>query len=285
MPKLVLATDYKRLIYATHRDMVKAVEQNGVQPVVAMLEDARKELSARLLKLARQGKSGRYTYMMYESAKRQIEAMLKGVTKDIINHGLKFNEGFARQALDDTVKTLEEAERMFTGIVTPLAIREAGYMEYIVGKSAGSLLRNYKSSVQRYGMETIENIERTLRRGLLTKADPFSVMQDVAGDIGAIKGSQYKAERIVRTEGINVYNLSKQTSMKEAKQDLPDLKNIWISAADERTCKCCESLNNRTAEIGQAFICRVGKRDLMAVHPTIHPSCRCSVAPFREAWK
>lgn len=33
MPKLVLATDYKKLVYAAHRDIVNAVEKNGIQHV------------------------------------------------------------------------------------------------------------------------------------------------------------------------------------------------------------------------------------------------------------
>ena len=270
---------------ASRERMAHAVEKNGVEPVLDMLESARRDLSIELLKLAKQGKLGRFTYIMKKQAEIQINGMIKTLEKNINKHGLKNMNDMSDMAYHDTIENLSRLDKLFTGVVTPLSIEEAGYLDYIRGKTSGSLMRGFQNSVRRYGLENIGNFERIMRQGLLQKKDPFTVMHEIAGEMGGMKQSSYKAERIVRTELVNAYNTSSATSIKESRKSLPDLKNQWIAHIDDRTCPACRNLHLQIHNIGAPFTGRIGKRIVTVSHPTIHPNCRCTIVPYRDAWR
>jgi SPP1 gp7 family putative phage head morphogenesis protein len=242
-----------------------------------MIEDSQSALITKLYKL--RSKSGRFTYVLMQQTKAQLDFENNELRKALYEHGRTVFPQISEYAVNDLAETLQKADKLFTGIVTPLQITEASYMEYIVGKATGSVLRSFKSSVTRYGIENIEKVERIMSKSILAKDDFMSVIKNIQGTLGQ---SQYKAERIVRTETASVYGRTQVLSTQEAKRELPDLKKRWVSSPD--ACDCCLSLNNMIIDVNQLFTCRAGKTSLDSLHEPIHPNCKCSVVGWREAW-
>ena len=269
---------YIKLINRSHEQTLKVADRIGVEPALKMIQDARESIMKKLYKL--QSKSGRFTYTLMQQTKAQLDREYNQLRILLYKHGADSFPKIADETVERTADTLQAADKLFTGIVTPLQMTEASYMTYIAGKASGSVLRHYKSSIQRYGLETIEKIELHMSKSLLAKYDTMHVIHGIQDIIG---GNEYKAERIVRTESAAAYGITEAVSIREAKRDLPDLKKRWSASPD--ACDCCASLDGEKIEVNQTFTCRSGKSSLDALHEPIHPNCKCSVAPWRSAWE
>lgn len=77
--------------------------------------------------------------------------------------------------------------------------------------------------------------------------------------------SKHRADMITRTETLRSYNQAHMNQYKKVGIERWE----WICAYDERTCDTCAGYDGKTFKIGDA-------------QPPIHPSCRCSVAPYLE---
>ena len=272
--------EYIKLINRSHEQTLKVADRIGVEPALQILKGAREQLLDKLYKLRSQ--SGRWTYTLTKQTLAQINKEYMELQRLLIQHGGRAFPSIAEMTTDRFLDTLQAADKLFTGIVTPLQMTEASYMTYIAGKATGSVLRHYKSSIQRYGLETIEKIERHMSKSLLAKDDTMHVIHGIQDIIG---GNEYKAERIFRTETASAYGRTHQVALQEAKRDLPDMKKIWSTSEDDKVCDCCNSLDNKVVGTNQEFICSSGKTTFSVLHEPLHPSCRCSTAPWRSAWE
>lgn len=270
-------SEYLNLIRRSHERILNTADHIGVQPALKLVYDAREHLMKRLYKL--RSKSGRYTYVLMQQTKAQLDTEYKELVKLLNKHGANAFPDISKNVLNETAETLQKADKLFTGIVTPLQFTEASYVEYIAGKSAGSVLRHYKSSVARYGMETIEKIERHLGKSILAKDDTMSVINGIQDIIG---GQQYKSERIFRTESASVAGRTEMLGIREAKRDLSDMQKRWSASPD--ACDCCASLDGKIIDTEQSFRCKAGKTELESLYEPMHPNCHCAVVSWRKAW-
>ena len=269
--------EYIKLINRSHEQTLKVADRIGVEPALKLIQDARESIMKKLYKL--QSKSGRFTYQLMQQTKAQLDREYNDLRILLYKHGADSFPKIADETVERTADTLQTADKLFSGIVTPLQMTEASYMSYIAGKATGSVLRHYKSSINRYGLETIEKIERHMSKSLLAKDDTMSVIHGIQEIIGS---NEYKAERIFRTETALAYGRSEMLAIREAKRDLPDLQKRW--SASEGACDCCASLDGMVIEEDESFTCTSGKQELDALNEPIHPNCHCSVTPWREAW-
>lgn len=89
-----------------------------------------------------------------------------------------------------------------------------------------------------------------------------------------------RAENIARTETINAANQGTLNSWRTAQDEgyiLPETQKEWIAAtASDRTCRFCRPMDAQKVNLDEQFY-----SELLSKHvdgPTLHPSCRCTIA-------
>ena len=89
----------------------------------------------------------------------------------------------------------------------------------------------------------------------------------------AAQQHRYRAMNIARTELAKAYNEGAYLATKDAQAQgyIGDCRKVWLTAANERVCKICVSLDGQPRGMDDNF--SVGVKA-----PPAHPSCRCGVA-------
>ena len=89
---------------------------------------------------------------------------------------------------------------------------------------------------------------------------------------------RYRAQNIARTELAYAYNQGSYGGTKDAqlKGFIGDCAKEWLTAADERVCPTCGSIEGETVNMDAMF-------SIGVLLPPAHPSCRCGVAYIQVA--
>lgn len=110
---------------------------------------------------------------------------------------------------------------------------------------------------------------------------------NIAKRIDKVYSEKYRAERVARTEVIRADNHAAQESYKQ----LGVTKKSWF--ANPGACPQCVAMDGRTVGITQNFL-QKGEDYVDAdgnersntyedvAHPSLHPSCRCTILPVRS---
>ena len=92
-----------------------------------------------------------------------------------------------------------------------------------------------------------------------------------------VKGmSQTRAELIAQTELANVMNATELESYKRAGIQ----EKQWKTSRDERVCPICAPLEGKVIKTEVYF----ESQGVTALHPPIHPRCRCFLQAIEDAW-
>lgn len=129
--------------------------------------------------------------------------------------------------------------------------------------------------------ETFDQLVTRLRRisggrGLGTTGDP-------AGDIASGLFTRHKhwADRIVRTEMMNAYNVQHDLAITAVNDMRPEGEEEylrrWDSSPDGARCPLCAELHGKVAKIGKEFPGGI-------MNPPRHPHCRCVVLAWLKRW-
>lgn len=82
--------------------------------------------------------------------------------------------------------------------------------------------------------------------------------------------TEIRAQVIARTETARVQTLAAEQTIKQAAEVLPHIQMEW-SAALERACPVCRSLDGLRRPVGETF---------NGFMPPRHPRCRCALVPY-----
>lgn len=92
---------------------------------------------------------------------------------------------------------------------------------------------------------------------------------------------RFWADRLVRTENMNAYNVQHDLSIEHVNanrgEDEEEYLRRWDASADKVTCERCKELDRTLATIGGEF--RYGYKA-----PPAHPYCRCVVLAWLARW-
>ena len=157
------------------------------------------------------------------------------------------------------------------------------------------LIPRYDSSAARYGSAARRDLKRFFSIGAL-RGETFGEMtnrivrhwaplKSVVNQAGAIdtistglsNRYRYWAERLVRTEVIQSYNVVEQLSLKAANLEDPGYMKRWDAANDRRVCPICRALDGKIVALDKEFAPGIE-------HPPAHPQCRCAQTPWRKEW-
>lgn len=211
--------------------------------------------------------------------------------------------------LQRTITTMEGLERRFTGVVSPLRLREAHEFSRAKAQARGMWARDFPTSVDRYGTKMLGEFEEVIRGGLVAgssmeeiigaltgrggpkgqvslaaKVTPAGVLRVREADIpeGLFVRNKYWAERLVRTELLKAYNGARQAGLESSAADHPGLKRKILAILDKRTAPDSLGVHGQIRGIKEPFVDGAGRSYL---YPPARPNDRETVIPWKDSWE
>jgi len=147
---------------------------------------------------------------------------------------------------------------------------------------AQALLANhFESSVQRYGLDVLNQVRRKVQIGMITGDPSRQVVNEVQR---AIVGTRPQAEQLVRTETSSAYGAAQHRSIAEAAKQVPGLKKMWVHQSSYK-CDVCIDLDGTERPIDGTWTIKIGKKTKKVAHAPAHPNCTCRVIAIKPSWK
>jgi len=281
------------------RDAIDIASAVGGKRVRGHLEDAQKDLVARLERLS-PGMRGTFTEAQMKSALAQVRDVLTGLTPGMRGTIVQTGLEAATDASNGVVEYLTAAEQEFRGVgAQSLALDEASMMDSARFGAKASILRRIGSSgedvpgaegaphmakrgvLQRYGMNVIGYFEQSMRTAIVTRKPWESIKQDITEKSPFLQQAPASwAERIVRTECASAYNTAGLHATEDANEQLGDMVKILSATFDDRTASDSYAVHGQIRRINEMFDTWYGP---MAAPPA-RPNDREIVVPHRISW-
>jgi SPP1 gp7 family putative phage head morphogenesis protein len=103
-------------------------------------------------------------------------------------------------------------------------------------------------------------------------------IRSVARALGTPGQLTGKAETIARTETLTAVSIGQAAAMKNAKEVIPGLKKVWLTAGDNRVRDSHAELNGDTIPTEEQFSNGLNyPRDTEALDPAEVINCRCTL--------
>lgn len=265
-----------------------------------VLEEARRELAADLARwLGRVDGAEAFTAQQLRNALVMVDRVMRdvdvaGATGKVVTRVGRDAEQLSAEHLTAELARLAE---WFEGSVHPVSIREAA----VVAAGDHELVRRFANSAARYAEDVRVDLRRQFAVGF-TSNETFDQLTRRLVRIGGPRGvvflrgragvpgsyaeqiteglfARYRgwASRLVRTEGVNAYNVVHQRGLEEAHAEDASIMKRWDSTRDLRTCPACRGLDGEVVAVRARFSCGL-------LFPPLHPCCRCTEVPWKEAW-
>lgn len=279
-----------------HGDVLEAVRRNtrGVDRIVAraegpallrVLRETEADLRRRLRDAYARGLRDRWTGLHAVSVHVMVVASIRRTSARMLELLARTGRYLVERGMLDSLAILALQELRHTGVLSPLRLEQAMRFEHVLHGVASSRLRQYETSVARYGTRMIGEIERALQVGVVGQQSVGQMIDAVAGTIarpGVFETRRYWAERIVRTELMASYNLGAQGAIEEEVEEFPDLKRIILAHHDRRTAEDSIFVHGAIRGVREMFVDGAGRRYLV---PPGRPNDREVVVPWREGWR
>lgn len=212
----------------------------------------------------------------YKANKLKIARILSAVASKTVAAWTAeaLNEAIPEAIIQANVDGLDELDawaRANGGSLPPVAVRPA------LKAINDALIDNVPGSVARYEASTRSKVRRLISSGFL---DTVSTIDDVVGGVNdVLKTDRWRAERIVRTEVMNAYNLSKHEFLLESKKNglAPDVMKTCIITRDNRTARDSFPLEGQVRGLTEPFVDGAGRS---YQHPPGRPNDREVEVPW-----
>ncbi len=277
-------------IFEAHlRQLKNLVDKQGVKGLDKLYQDALNDLEARLYKAGGK-KSTTASATELKAMIAQVRAVLRMLQKKKLKHMTDVTKTAstlgARHGLDEFARL----EKKFAGTVPVVQLDKAAVFRGLVAGQQPSLMRSYKTSMVRWGMNAAEQIEKQLSIGFMSGKSTHEIIRDVMVATKLPEQLKWQAERIVRTELANAHGATKFKSMQSIDEDLLDeplLKKL-IATFDDRTGDDSKLLHGQAVPLNQPFEWKHKVRGAWVVTPYMHPPNRPNdrevVIPWRASW-
>jgi hypothetical protein len=288
--------EFYEVLMSSKRTLEKLIKTKGIESVQVLYDKAYAE---QLKKIRAAMKRQTDTFTAHQSS-----VILAQLHQAQIHFSKKFRVELGKLAIEAKTESFEALNRMIT-IMEPEFFGAAVEIpaEVAFQQAGESLLRLHDSSVAKYGVDTIRQVEGELATSLMTGETPLQAMARVQD---VVDTSFYGAERIVRTESNHAWNQGHKEAIAEASDELDDLAMQWNEHCDEngqpldkRVAVDSLAMHGQVADVGEQFFCpsislvadengetTVG-RSLAGkwfACPPNRPNDRSVLAPWRKDW-
>jgi hypothetical protein len=286
---------------------VDRLDKESMRALLPALVDARNELARDLAAWLRDAPDGdeRFTAQQYRRAMVALDAAMDRIRSIAPEMEAQLQANAHAAGAMSREHLIEQVARFgaaFGESVYPTDLELAA----VIAKGDELLIPRYRTSAARYANGMTEDIRHQLAVGvarnetwaqmkarLVRHGGPKGLVatRGVLGDPGAtaeyiaeglFRRHRYWAERLVRTELVQAYNVQHQTGidlLNETRDPARTAEYVqrWDATLDRRACPICKGLDRRVAKIGGQF--KGGYHS-----PPAHPQCRCLVVAWHVSW-
>ena len=270
----------------------RLAEQVGRARTRKLLTRAQRDLERRLREatsLSGPG-SGSFTAVQLRATLAQVKDVLRALKSGLASTVLQQGEEAAGQQTAGTVRYIDAAERLYTGVAPRLPVREAALLDRVRSGTESSVLRRLMSDpadprskgiLDRYGEATVGKFEEALQLRYLAR-QPWAQVRDAITDESPFlqQAPASWAERIVRTETMNASNRAGWESIRQVNADLGDMTKVLMATFDDRTGADSIAVHGQVRLPEEAFESWFG----LYQHPPNRPNDREVVVPQRRSW-
>ena len=268
-------------------DSIGIVEQH-IQGVLK-LEESKANALLRRYKDIRQDLRDRLDFIPGDTfSAQQLRGVLTQVDAAITAMSISLSTGmqeqagiFALRGVEDGITELQKFEKIFQGAVVPININRM----LAAQETSNFLLNKYEASINAYS----EDLRASIVGSLTNEALAESPLSSVVRRLGQFfVGEEWKLLRIARTEFHNIYNLGKQNSLTEVRDEvLPDLMKTLMHPMDSRTGADSIALakENPIVPIDEPFVQEWRGKKFIFMTPPNRPNDRAVLVPYRDAWQ
>lgn len=278
----------------------------AMQLLLPVLQDARKELIRDLKAWLQNVPDGnlRFTAQRYREALVAVEGTMAEMARlqPAMNAALTYGrEVGGALAVGHTIFEMSRMASVFDGEFNIPQIDTA----LVLKAGRKQLVKRHRTSAARYSGRVIQDLQHQFGVGL-ARGETFHeltermrrlggprglvALKGVIGEPGAqveeiaeglFRRHRHWAERIVRTETMNAYNVQHSEAIDQInadrEEDEPELLKRWDASIDKRLCQICADLDRRAVPTDKEFTSGV-------MHPPAHPNCRCVVTAWDARW-
>lgn len=144
-------------------------------------------------------------------------------------------------------------------------VRDDLRMQFAVGLSKGESIQDLVTRISKVSSF----------KGAVDANHPAYAAKAMAG--GLTDRYQNWAQRLVRTELVNAYNVTALEGIKSAHRHDSQIVARWDASRDLRVCVTCSRLDGATVKPGANFSSGYP-------HPPAHPNCRCAITTWMAEW-
>lgn len=185
-------------------------------------------------------------------------------------------------SIDHLVEEVSQLSGAFDGRPVDVSISAA---KVLADPMQGLLANHFDSSVQRYGLDLLNDVRRRLFVGMRAGDSLRDVVNDIAGDRGAFgRVGRDNAERLVRTETSQAYGAAHHEGLKEAAKQVHGLQKMWLHVGSY-LCKVCGPLHGTTRPLDGTWTIRNGRKTREVAHAPAHPNCACRTSAIKPSWR
>ncbi len=272
---------------------VRTLPKTALPALASTLHKAQVELEKDMRRyLSTVDGNQKFTMQQYRNAITQVRGALEEIEhlapgmKQTLDYG---SDQAGAMAVRHVEMELVQFSHKFDLTINPVPLLQAN--KIITAEGRHSKMQQHETSARRYAGQVGVDLRQQLAIGMIRGETVHQMTKRLMG-VGKIKNLPdaskqiashlfnkytYWAERIVRTETINSYNIVANESIKEAHEIDPRIQRMWSSAEDRRTCGWCASMDHEITELNEPFTGGV-------MSPPLHPNCRCAVIAWRTDW-
>lgn len=194
----------------------------------------------------------------------------------------KAQAGATDLALEHVAENIDRLSRAFDK--TPLEI-SLDAQKVLADPGQGLLANHFETSVERYGLDTLNAVRQRLFTGLRAGDSVGNIARDLGSKGGTLgEAGQANAVRLVRTEISQAYGSAQASGLKESSKQVPGLVKTWFQVGSY-DCPICKPLHKTTRPIDGTWTVKwsKGKTREIANGPA-HPNCVCRVVAGKKSW-
>lgn len=281
--------------------------------VLALLEQADRDLKKRLGPMAKSDPGLRFTDAQAMAYQKQIDVSIRYVKQRLLGLTDKRARLAIQKNVRSTAREIGSLNRLFTGVATPLRLREVATMAGITDRVVQSRIGQSATSVDRYGAGMEADFQTIMRKGMIAGVSQSQMVDALVGhggprgpkvstlarvDLatgkvvrlkeeaipeGLFVKKRYWAERVVRTEVAHGQNEARlQTIQRSKETDFPDMGKKILAMMDMRTAMDSIGVHGQVRPTDGLFQDGAGRQYL---RPPARPNDRETIVPWRLSWE
>lgn len=220
---------YQQVLDEHRQRLINLAERRGPAQLKKLYDEAVAVQESKLRKQLQRAKDTftiqqhRFVLAQVKQGQALLSSRLAGELGDLSRDAQK-------EAVRGLAKDISRLEKKFTGATVEIPIEEAARFRGIIDKSRRSLLRMHETSMAKYTVKTVKEVENQMALSLITGENTDQAITRVTK---TIQGEWWQAERIVRTETAWAYNASHRDAITDVVNDFPDMMMQWEELVDE----------------------------------------------------